>query len=337
MMTPLLKRALCLALLVLSMILLPACEKKSTEISGPREKVSIAAVKNQISTALIVIADQNGYFIEEGLDATIQLHTYGQLAMETMLSGKADLATSAETPVMLAIMAGEKLAVLATIESSKENEGLLVKKSSGIKTFSDLRGKRIGVTPGTSGEFFLDTMLTSGGLRQEDVLILSLAPKEMPEAMRSNRVDAVAVWNFPLQEMKNEFGDQVIILRDQTLYTSFFCLSTHQDYARTRKDLLIKVMRALVKAEDFIKDNPEQARRLLKTSLGLNEQLISQLWPIYSFKVSLNQSLLIILEDEAHWAINRNLVPATQIPNIAEYLYPDALSAARPAAVRLIR
>lgn len=328
---------LTLLLLLLASLLLSSCQEETPAVIGSGEKITIAAITNQVSTALIHVAACQGYFADEGLDATIQQYTYGKLALDAMLTGKADLAASAETPVMYAIMTGNPLVVLATIQSSKENEAILAVKAQGIQTLGDLKGKRIAVTPGTSGEFFLETMLTSAGLDQTDVTIVPLSPAEMPEALRTDQVDAVAVWNFPLLEMSNELGDRGVVLRDQTLYTSFFCLSSLQQFALAQPERLKKVMRALVRAEDFIKSNPDAVKQQLATAAAVDIKLLTQVWDSYSLAATMNQALLIVLEDEARWAISRKLVAAAEIHNFADHLFPDALAAVKPAAVRLIR
>ncbi len=45
------------------------------------------------------------------------------------------------------------------------NNAIVARKDSGISAPGDLKGKRIGYTPGTTSDFFLDSMLTASALR----------------------------------------------------------------------------------------------------------------------------------------------------------------------------
>ncbi len=335
-MKQLLKQCAGLVLLFLATCTLTACKERSATVVGPREKITIASATHQPTTTLVQVAANRGYFAEEGLDVSIQPHEYGKTALTAMLDGKADLATSAEIPVMFAIMNGRKLAIHASIATSDSDHGLLTRKDSGIRIINDLRGKRIGLTPGTSGQYFLGAVLTNAGLDETDVVIVPLTPAEMPKALLAGSVDAVAIWNFSLAEMKNEAGT-ILVKTDKTFYSIFFCLTSRQEFARSHPDALRKVMKALVKAEAFTKSNPEEVKRTIAPSFGVDAKLVAGVWKDYAYETTLNQALLIILQDEARWAMNKKLVPSAQMPVFLEYFDATALTAVKPDAVRLIR
>ena len=75
------------------------------------------------------------------------------------------------------------------------------------------------------------------------------------------------------------------------------------------------MLRALIRAEHFIIEKPDQARLLATERVGLREEELTPIWKDYYFRVSLDQSLLINLENQAHWAIANKLVPGTKVPN----------------------
>jgi NitT/TauT family transport system substrate-binding protein len=53
--------------------------------------------------------------------------------------------------------------------------------------------------------------------------------------------------------------------------------------------------------------------------------------------VSLDQTLLITLEDETRWAMKNKLTDKTAMPNFAEYIHVDSLMGVKPEAVKLKR
>lgn len=323
-------------ILAVLLLTIPACKNK-TPASATLEKLTIACMKNQLTSGLIIVAKNKGYFDEAGVDVTLQFHDYGKLCLDSMLAGKADLSLAAETPIMLNIMNGKKIAILSAAAVSNENEMVLARKDRGILTTKDLRRKRIGVVPNTSADYQLEAMLTDGGMTREDVTLITLQPGEMPDALQKGSVDAVSVWNLPLLQMRNQLGANGVLLSDKALYTEFICLMTTREFASSHPDTLKKFMQALVKAEDFIKKNRNEALRTVAETATVDLKLAEQIWDIYDFSVTLNQSLPIALADEARWAIKRKIVNTTEMPNFTEYLYPDALAAVKPNAVRLIR
>ena len=64
--------------------------------------------------------------------------------------------------------------------------------------------------------------------------------------------------------------------------------------------------------------------------------MMMELWPTFQFSVTLDQSLLLTLEDETRWAIKNKLTGRTNIPNYLYHIYLDALHAVTPEAVTII-
>src|ERR1700690_4106590 len=108
------------AILLISALLfsLASCDKQE-KVIGPPEKITIA-YSTAVNAILLYIAFANGYFAEEGLDVTPQPYPFGKPALNAVLEGKADLATVAETPIVLAVMNGRKIATLAVIQTANK-------------------------------------------------------------------------------------------------------------------------------------------------------------------------------------------------------------------------
>jgi NitT/TauT family transport system substrate-binding protein len=59
-------------------------------------------------------------------------------------------------------------------------------------------------------------------------------------------------------------------------------------------------------------------------------------WKDFNFRVDLQQSQLITMEEEARWALARGYVEKEPMPNFLPNLYLDALLTARPERVTVI-
>jgi ABC-type nitrate/sulfonate/bicarbonate transport system substrate-binding protein len=92
-----LRNLLLLPLLCLPLILCTSCDKQP-RTSGPPKKITIA-YSTAANAILVYIAFAQGYFAEEGLDASPQPHAFGKPALNAVIEGKADLATVADTPI----------------------------------------------------------------------------------------------------------------------------------------------------------------------------------------------------------------------------------------------
>jgi len=158
------------------------------------KKITIAVTTITDSTPVYIAFEKN-YFKNEGIDVALQTHTSGKSALNAVKEGKADIATSAEAPLMHSGLKGEKIYIIATIEKTEKLNGIVARKDRGISTFGDLEGKKIGVTFGTGGEFFLDIFLTTSGISRNDIEYINLKPEKMFDALMNGEVDAVSSWN----------------------------------------------------------------------------------------------------------------------------------------------
>jgi len=62
---------------------------------------------------------------------------------------------------------------------------------------------------------------------------------------------------------------------------------------------------------------------------------IKYVWSANDFSVSLDQAMIITMEDEARWAIKIKLTDQTKIPNYLNFIYFNALEKVKKDAVTI--
>lgn len=329
------KGACSLALLCLTFLFFISCERKNNA-SGPPEKITIAYT--MAATAFLIdIAFTKGYFAEEGLDAKPQSHAFGKLALASVLEGKADLATVADTPIVLAVMNNQPVTTIAAIQTSSRDAAIAAIKGGGIASPADLKGKKIGVTLGTTVEFFVDAYLAAHDIPKDAVSIIDIKPAEMAEALATEKVDAVSVFAPTLTNLEKDLGDSGIFFYDESIFTETFCVTAMQEYAKQHPEAIKKFLKALIRAETLILENPEEAQRQVAQFLKMDKDLLERIWPIFTARVTLNQALLVDFEDQTRWAVQKGLTTRKDMPNYLEFIYVDGLQAVKPEAVTILR
>jgi len=309
--------ALCAALLA-------GCGKPDAPQPG---EVVILACTAQPQGTLVQVALANGYFQEQGLDVRPQLHPFGKLALQALVDGKADVATAADTPIMFQIVAGQQLRVLATLVASNANNAIVGLRSAGLASLRDLKGKRVAVTPGTTSDYFLSTLLAANGMTRQDVIRVPLAPSEMLRALETGTVDAASTWNYTLSAITNALGPRGVVLPDAGAYTESFNLVASDEFVRHRGDTVARLLRALIKAEDFVRQQPLQAQTLMAAASHVDLPLVQQVWPVFRFQVWLEPNLLNTLRDETRWAVSAGLAKPAAEPEYRDYVYLGGLRA----------
>ena len=322
-------------------VTLASCDKAPPQVAGSagsegRQKVTVAYTTQPQST-LIHVAANKGYFSNQGLDVQPLIHSFGKAALQSILDGKADFATVAETPVMFSVLKGDKIFVIANIESSNVNNAVLARPDAGIVKAADLKGKRIGFTPGTTSDFFLDSFLTAQGLTRKEITPVPLTPNEMQEALQTGKVDAVSSWNYTLTQIKHQLGAQAVIFYDRQIYTETFNIAAMQDFVQRNPQAVTRFLRALIQAEDFVAKNPQEAQDIMAAAIKVDKELVREVWDAFNYQVRLEQNLLITLEDETRWAMKNKLTDKTVMPNYKDYIHVESLMAVRRETVKLNR
>jgi sulfonate transport system substrate-binding protein len=325
-----------IAVTALAVVTIAACDRTGQNPAGPPEKV-IIAISNTADSVLAQVAQARGFYREEGLDATVHLQPYGKLALQEVLEGKADFATVAETPVMFAIMDGARISVIATIESSRKGNAIVARKDRGILALGDLRGKKVALTRGTTSDYFLDAVLSVNGISREEITTVDLKAEEMAAALDKGAVDAVSTFTTYAFPAQRKLGERVITFHDENAYTFTFNLVASQDFIGKNPGKVRKMLRAMVKAEEFVKRNPAEAQKEVSGFSGIDASMLRDIWGDTTFAVSLDQSLILALEDESRWAVKNSLVKGAKAANYLDYIHLDGLKAVKPEAVRILR
>ena len=307
------------------------------DYTEPSEKVTMGISATSLLPSMIHIAEEKGYFLEQGVDIEIKGYPTGKAALSAIFEGEVDIGTVADTPIVSNSFKRNDFAIFATILDSAQHAKVLARKDRNINTPKDLMGKKIGTTIGTTAHYFMTTFFIHNSMDIEGVEIVNLKPKEMVNAIINGDVDAIFAWEPNIYKAKESLGDNAVLLSNKVGYETTFNLVLKNDFIENNPELLKKILKALVKAEEFIKDNREESVVIIASRLESGREEINALWDGYIFRLSLSQYLIITLENEARWYIRGKLTEATEVPNYLDYIYPDALEVVKPEAITVIR
>lgn len=326
-----------LILLAVAAVLVPReWGARAGRAAGPPEQVTIAVNAEYVGTCPVAVAQANGYFAQEGVTAVFQRHNSGKAALDATLVGKADLATTADIPVMFAAVNKVPVSVIATIFKTEMDHGIVGQRNHGIAAPGSLKGKRIGVTMGTSGHFVLNAFLNHQRLTANDVTMVNLQPDEFAAALQHGGIDAVSTWEPFLDNLRIQLGGNGVVFYGEDVYEIPYNIAGKRAFIAQHPELMKKIVRALIQGARFCKSEAEAARTIMGAVLQVDTSKWATRWHTYRFNVALDQGLILSLEDEARWALSNQLAGAGTMPNFLDYLYLDALTAVDPAAVTVI-
>jgi len=307
------------------------------ELTLPHESVRIGITLTADSIPAI-IAEEEGFFKEEGLNPVIVKYTYGAASFSNLLDGKVDLAMLAETPLIVQSFNRKDFVVIANISSTYQGRKIVALTDKGIHSILDLRGKKIGVLKNTSAHYFLEELLLQNNVPLKDVKLVFLGLDETPEALKSGKVDAIAAFEpYPqIIEAQWPAGTLWVNDGDGKIRTAFSYVMT-KDYLKTHKEVAKKVIRATAKAIAWMQLHPNETISIAAKTLEIDPAIMRNLFWEYRYKVSIDEAFLLGMRQQALWyQISNPAMSGEMMPTYTDFVDPTPLSEAIPGSVNYV-
>jgi ABC-type nitrate/sulfonate/bicarbonate transport system substrate-binding protein len=138
---------------------------------------------------------------------------------------------------------------------------LLVPANSTIKSYADLKGKKVGVVEFSFQDILFIYAAKAKGIDAfKDIQRVNVgSPAGVVAAMTTGQVDACAIWEPYASILMLDKGAKMISnLGDDSFGISNGGLYVHNDFIKNHPDLTQDVVNAVVKATDFIIKNKQQ-------------------------------------------------------------------------------
>jgi NitT/TauT family transport system substrate-binding protein len=324
-------------LLAVVVLCLSAC----TDPAPPKTAPSGAAAGEPLRictgtsySVLVAIAAQEGLFAREGVQVSLLPYVIGRDAMEAMLNGKCDLATSADTPVADYGRKRDDLRIVAGIAKSDRLCYIVARKDSGIRQPRDLQGRSIGVVRGTAPHYFLDLVLNKNRLTGKDVRLRYKHGEELRGALLSGEVAAIATTDLNALKLQEELGDTVVLLNDPGISLNHGYLTLLEPTLQARQDAILRVLRALRTAEQQTQAEPEKVKALFAAYCKVSPWVASQILSSGTPGLSLEPAMILTLEDNARW-LHEWDTGTGEHKSFKEIIRPELLRQVAPASVTL--
>lgn len=227
----------------------------------------------------------------------------GRAASAQLVGGMVDAATGSETQAILNSIAQPQLRIVLTL--CECHYRIVARRSAGIASIADLRGKRVAHTPGTSSQYYLVDMLRLAGLTVNDLTLVTLEGPDMPGALVRKEIDAMAMWEPHAQNGLNQLDGDDMVLMHPNSYFERFNLNTTTAVLNDpqRRAVLVNALRAIDDVSRQLTAAPTPFLSALSQAIDTPTAVIEKVWPQFSFPARLQgEPLLAMLEQMEPWA-----------------------------------
>lgn len=309
-------------------------EKANPPLEGP---VRLALATNPHS-ALAIVAVEKGYFKNRGLDVRVEQFVTGKRAVDDgLLAGKSDLASTSDLVAAFSSFSHPDLRILASISENDDIYRIVARTDHGILKPSDLRGKRIATQDKSAMHFFLHLFLLDQGMGKNDTTVSFLKAEQLHGALARGDIDAIATREPYVSEAQELLKDKAVVFAAPGLLLQFDLLAARSEWIKNHPEHLKRFLAALVDAETLVQADPQEGIAILAKWLSAPREKIESLWPSFVFRVALDQSLLLRLEEQASWVVREGYGEGGRKPDSLGMLHLETLNAVDSKRVTVIK
>lgn len=228
-------------------------ETSDAETPAPQiEKIKVAYMPNYASLATIAAAEGTGAFEQYGFDVELVEFADGPTIISAMESGSIDYAYIGTGAHKLCVLGRADVICFAQLSNA---DAVIGNTEKGVSAITDLKGKKVAYSSGTSSEEILKATLGKENMTLSDIEAVDMDASAITTAMISGAVDACATWSPNTLTIYNELGEKAVELGankdfvDTNVSVSSFIAMP--DKVKNNREQVVRFVEAVLAGSDF--------------------------------------------------------------------------------------
>jgi NitT/TauT family transport system substrate-binding protein len=234
----------------------------------------------------LTIAEQLGYFKDEGLTVSIADFAGGSQALRAVVGGSADVVSGAYEHTLNMQPKGQYLQCFVQQGRAPQIAiGISAARAKTYKSPKDLKGLKVGVSaPGSSTHMIVNYFISRDGLKPSDISVVGVGLGATAiAALKSGQIDAVSNTD-PVMTKLEQDGDVKIIADTRTLKGTeqvlggpmpAGCLYAPVDFIKKNPNTIQAMTNAIVRADKWIHTaSPQDVLRTVPESYLLGDKAL---------------------------------------------------------------
>jgi len=229
--------------------------------------------------ALRLVHSMPPYFYEKfapaGFKVEITVFDSPTDGKNAVVTKSVDFGTFGIAAAILGGAAGEPVVVVGAM--CNKGMGVISKAGSDIKSIKDLKGKKVGIWPGSTQEVFIFERLKMEGMSVKDIAPVRVPFGEMPAMLQRGDIDAyVGAEPAPGLSISSGVGQLVEYPYGTAMGGLNMIFGTHEDMVAKNPDLVRTMLKTHRQAVEFMNANRATVADVTVQKLGANRAAVEQ-------------------------------------------------------------
>jgi NitT/TauT family transport system substrate-binding protein len=237
----------------------------SPALAQAKTKIRVGYLHTLAVDGQMWLADHLGAFDKNGLEPEFKLFQTGLEIFQAMIGGSLDVLSTGAVISNFPARGQGKMFLANAVEFATAQ--LWVREDQGIKSFADLKGKRIATTAGTTAHVFLSNAMKANGLVASDIELLN---QRMPDAVTSfisGAVPAVALWVPFNITVRDKVPGAKKLVDASAYYPQAAIMSgwaTTADFHAKNREVLVRLIKAWSEGNEYLTSKSDEALEVLQ-------------------------------------------------------------------------
>jgi len=176
--------------------------------------------------------------------------------IRAMASGDVQMGEAGSSPIAAAASQGQDIKLFWILDDIADAEALIARKSSGINSMKDLKGKKVATPFVSTSHYQLMVGMKLAGVDPKSVNVMNMRPPEIAAAWERGDIDAAFIWDPVLSKIK---GDGKTIATSGSIgkqgYPTFDGLVVDAKWAAKNEAFMVAFVKVLAKADNDYRNN----------------------------------------------------------------------------------
>ena len=138
----------------------------------------------------------------------------------------------------------------------------------------------------------------------------------MLERFAAGELDAIACFGVWVDRAEAAHPGRTVVFMDEDIVRTTSALAARKEALERDGPAYERLLRALIRAEEYVRREPVKAFELSVKALGIDAGQNRPLWYPDVYGVRLDQSLIRDMENMARWQIDSGSAGATSMPDV---------------------
>ncbi|MEV8313910.1 aliphatic sulfonate ABC transporter substrate-binding protein [Streptomyces sp. NPDC059900] len=236
----------------------------SDSASADNNTVRFGYIGDYNGASLLAVAEKQGLWKKAGLTAQVKPFNNGPVQIQALSAGDLDYGYIGPGAMWLPASGKAKVVAVNTLTYADRVIG-----RPGMKSMKDLKGKRVGVPEGTSGDMVLNIALEKAGMTTKDIDKVNMDPSTIVSAFSSGKIDGAGFFYPAIDTIKKKVPGLEEIASTKDTGDSFPTAFVAGNKVPEGKNS--KVIKVLQQANDWRKEHPEETIALTAKMLEVTE------------------------------------------------------------------